>query len=79
MGAVLAFLGSKIGRYVIATAFILMLAGGLYAYIYSKGKTAGKSADEKATIEQQKRIDDAMEHGPRTLDDIDKRLREGKF
>ncbi len=48
-------------------------------FVFHKGEESGKSDDRKATIETQKRIDDADAHGPRTPDDVDKRLRDGKF
>lgn len=51
----------------------------LLMIVFHKGEQAGKADDFKATIETQKRIDDADAHGPRTPDDVDKRLRDGRF
>lgn len=75
MTAILSFLTSKAGLALIgaAAAVLLML------FVFHKGEQAGKADDLKATTDTQRRIDDADARGPRTSDDVDKRLRDGKF
>lgn len=65
-GAGLAVLGA------IGAALLLALA-------FHKGEVAGKADDLKATTQTQRRIDDADAAGPRTPDDVDERLRRGRF
>ena len=79
MGAALsgawAFATSKAGLALIgATAAVILLLG-----VFHKGEQAGKVEDLKATTITQERIDDADAHGPRTPDDVGKRLRDGSF
>ena len=51
--------------------------------IYFEGRSAGGNAahvDQLGkTIETQRSITDADAHGPRTPDDVDRRLRDGSF
>lgn len=75
MAGVFKFFTSGLGLAVlggIGAALLLVLA-------FHKGEVAGKADDLKATTETQKRIDDADAHGPRTPDDVDERLRRGRF
>lgn len=75
MGAFLSFVTSKVGLTLIgaaAAALLLML-------VFHKGEQAGKADDLRSTIKIQERINDADAHGPRTADDVDKRLRDGSF
>ena len=55
-----------------AAVLLLMLA-------FHKGEQAGRAVDLKASVETQRRIEDADARGPRTADDVDKRLRDGSF
>lgn len=62
----------------------LALAGAaaavlLLMLVFHKGEQAGGADDLKASVETQRRIEDADAHGPRTADDVDKRLRDGSF
>ncbi|MCX7360465.1 MAG: hypothetical protein NTV97_01015 [Alphaproteobacteria bacterium] len=77
MGVIAAFVAGNwrwLASLAAAAAAILLLMA-----VFHTGELAGKADDLKATIETQKRIDDADAHGPRTPDDVDKRLRDGKF
>jgi hypothetical protein len=53
------------------------------AWIYLEGRSAGSNAERVdqfgKTIATQRSIFDADAHGPRTPDDVDRRLRDGRF
>lgn len=53
------------------------------AWIYLEGRSAGGTAERVdhlgKTIATQRSIIDADAHGPRTPDDVDRRLRDGSF
>ena len=76
---IIGFLTSRFGLALIGAVAAL----GAIVWIYEEGKDAGATDvlvdDLKATTETQRRIDDADAHGPRTPDDVDKRLRDGRF
>jgi hypothetical protein len=72
---IIGFLTSRLGLAVIGAVVAL----GAIVWVYEEGKDAGHVDDLKATTETQRRIDDADAHGPRTPDDVDKRLRDGRF
>jgi len=72
---IIGFLTSRLGLAVIGAVVAL----GTVVWVYEEGKDAGQVDDLKATTETQRRIDDADAHGPRTPDDVDKRLRDGRF
>jgi hypothetical protein len=67
--------------WLIAGAAVAVLLGA--GAIYLEGRSAGGNAvrvDQLGkTIETQRSITDADAHGPRTPDDVDRRLRDGKF
>ena len=52
-------------------------------WIYVEGRSAGGDAQRvdqlDNTIATQRSITDADAHGPRTPDDVDRRLRDGRF
>lgn len=73
------FLTSPTGRIILAVLAAIALFGGYTLYVYDSGRGAAKTEDLKATIETQKKIDDAQAHGPRTPDAVDQRLRDGSF
>lgn len=62
-----------------AAAATLAVAG----WIYLEGRSAGGNAERVdqlgKTIATQRSITDADAHGPRTPDDVDRRLRDGRF
>ena len=75
----LGFFGTRFGL----AAIVAVVAVGAILWIYEEGKEAGGDAVRadsiEKTIETQRRIDDAEARGPRTPDDVDQRLRDGKF
>ena len=60
------------------TAALAIIAG-----IYLEGRSAGGNAERVdqvgKTLATQRSITDADAHGPRTPDDVDRRLRDGSF
>ena len=60
------------------TAALAIIAG-----IYLEGRSAGGNAERVdqvgKTLATQRSITDADAHGPRTPDDVDRRLRNGSF
>ncbi len=60
------------------TAALAIVAG-----IYLEGRSAGGNAERVdqlgKTLATQRSITDADAHGPRTPDDVDRRLRDGSF
>ena len=60
-------------------AAVLIGAGGIYLEGRSAGGDAMRVDQLDKTIETQRNITDADAHGPRTPDDVDRRLRDGKF
>jgi hypothetical protein len=79
MSGAVAFLTSKAGLALIA---IVIAAGGVF-WIYEEGKGSGQTGVRveqlEKTNETQRKIEDADAHGPRTPDDVDRRLRDGSF
>ncbi len=67
--------------WLVAGACAAVLVGA--AAIYFEGRSAGRNAarvDQLGkTIETQRSITDADAHGPRTPDDVDRRLRDSSF
>ncbi len=78
-GILTAIKGSRVGMYVvIGVAFLwglVLLVGKLMSA--GAAKERGKQMEE--TVETQRRIQDADAAGPRTADDVDRRLRDGTF
>lgn len=61
-------------------AFALVIAvGGIFYWAVGLGESKVEAKDAKATISTQGKIDDAQTAGPRTSDDVDKRLLDHKF
>jgi hypothetical protein len=60
-------------------ASVAMAAAGAAWWFYDAGGDAVRVDHLNRTLETQRRIDDADAHGPRTPDDVDQRLRDGKF
>jgi len=52
---------------------------GVMWWAFSEGKGAARIDNLEKTIATQRSITDADAHGPRTPDDVDRRLRDGKF
>ena len=67
--------------WLIAGAVVAVLLGA--SAIYLEGRSAGGNASRvdqlERTNETQRSITDADAHGPRTPDDVDRRLRDGSF
>jgi len=79
MSGAIAFLTSKLGIALLA----VVAAGGIALFIYDEGKDSGETGVRveqlEKTNETQRKIDDADARGPRTPDDVDRRLRDGSF
>ena len=79
MTSAIAFLTSKLGIALVA----VVAAGGIALLMYDKGRDSGSSEVRveqlEKTNETQRKIEDADAHGPRTPDDVDRRLRDGRF
>jgi hypothetical protein len=73
------FLTSKVGLVLIAVLAVLAVAGVIYFQGRSVGGNAQRVDQLGKTIETQRSITDADAHGPRTPDDVDRRLRDGSF
>jgi hypothetical protein len=58
---------------------ILLLAAGTAWWLYDHGGEVERGRQATRTIERQKDITDADARGPRTPDDVDRRLRDGTF
>jgi hypothetical protein len=71
----IASLRYPLGIAVAATAAAVLLL----VLVFREGKQAGKTEDLERTVKTQERINDADARGPRTPDDVDKRLRDGHF
>jgi len=60
-------------------AALLAIALGAMWWAFSEGKGAARTDNLEKTIATQRSITDADAHGPRTSDDVDRRLRDGSF
>ena len=60
-------------------AALAMIAVGSLWWVFSEGRRAERTETLEKTIATQRRITDADAHGPRTPDDVDRRLRDGSF
>jgi hypothetical protein len=52
---------------------------GAMWWAFSEGRHAARTDNLENTIATQRSITDADAHGPRTPDDVDRRLRDGSF
>lgn len=59
-------------------AIAVLLAGAAW-WLYDAGGDAERGRSAEKTIETQRSITDADARGPRTPDDVDRRLRDGSF
>jgi len=75
----ISFLTSKVGLAVIVVVAVLVAVGWIYLEGRSSGGNAARLDQLGKTIETQRSITDADAHGPRTPDDVDRRLRDGSF
>jgi hypothetical protein len=73
------FLTSKAGLVLIGVVAVLVAVGVIYFQGRSAGGNAARVDQLGKTIENQRSITDADAHGPRTPDDVDRRLRDGRF
>lgn len=62
-----------------AVVLLLVGAGAIYLEGRSSGGNVARVDQLKKTNETQRSITDADAHGPRTPDDVDRRLRDGSF
>ena len=62
----------------IGAALMTMVLGAMW-WAFSEGKDVAHADNLEKTIETQRSIIDADAHGPRTPDDVDRRLRDGSF
>ena len=62
----------------IGVALIVIALAALW-WAFVEGKHAAFTENLGKTIATQRRITDADAHGPRTPDDVDRRLRDGSF
>jgi hypothetical protein len=60
-------------------ATLMAIALSAMWWAFSEGKGAARTDSLKKTIATQRSITDADAHGPRTPDDVDRRLRDGSF
>ena len=65
----------KLAPYIALTA---LLAGSAW-WLYDAGGDVERGRAVEKTIEIQRSITDADARGPRTSDDVDQRLRDGRF
>lgn len=75
----IAFLTSKLGIALVAATAALIAVGMIYFQGHSAGGDAARVDQLGKTIEIQRSIIDADAAGPRTPDDVDRRLRDGNF
>jgi hypothetical protein len=62
----------------IGASLTTIALGGMW-WAFSEGKDAARTDTLEKTIATQRSIIDADAHGPRTPDDVDRRLRDGSF
>ena len=60
-------------------AVLMTIVLGAMWWAFSEGKGAARTDNLEKTIANQRSITDADAHGPRTPDDVDRRLRDGSF
>lgn len=74
-----AFKGSKFVAYALAALAVAGAVVLVLARAFGAGRAAEKAEQLERTNETQRRIQDADAAGPRTADDVDKRLSDGTF
>jgi hypothetical protein len=62
----------------IGATLITIVLGAMW-WAFSEGKSTARTDTLEKTIATQRSITDADAHGPRTPDDVDRRLRDGSF
>jgi hypothetical protein len=62
----------------IGTALTAIVLGAMW-WAFGEGKGAARTDNLGKTIATQRSITDADAYGPRTPDDVDRRLRDGSF
>lgn len=62
----------------LGVALTVIVLGGVW-WAFSEGKYAMRTETLEKTIATQRSITDADASGPRTPDDVDRRLRDGSF
>ena len=62
----------------IGAALLTIALGGMW-WAFSEGRDAARADNLEKTIATQRSITDADARGPRTPDDVDRRLRDGSF
>ena len=62
----------------IGGALVTIVLGAMW-WAFGEGKSAARTDTLEKTIATQRSITDADAHGPRTPDDVDRRLRDGSF
>ena len=60
-------------------ATLMTIVLGAMWWAFSEGKRTARTDNLEKTISTQRSITDADAHGPRTPDDVDRRLRDGSF
>ncbi len=70
---------SGIWQKVILAAALIGAVVLVLARVFGAGKAAQRFEQLQDTVETQRRIQDADAAGPRTADDVDRRLRDGTF
>jgi len=75
VGALLAGIWGKIAAGAAIVGGLLLVIGRLK----KAGKDEARVEQEAATMAAQRRMQDAHDRGPHTGDDVDQRLRDGKF
>lgn len=65
-------------KVVIGAALLTMVLGAMW-WSFGEGKDAARSDTLKKIFETQRSIIDADARGPRTSDDVERRLRDGSF
>lgn len=66
------------GKLMIGAALVTIVLGAMW-WAFSEGKHTARADNLEKTIATQRSITDADAHGPRTSDDVDRRLRDGSF
>ena len=62
----------------IGGALVIIVLGAMW-WAFGEGKDVERADTLEKTIATQRSIIDADAHGPRTPDDVDRRLRDGSF
>jgi hypothetical protein len=60
-------------------AIVVTMTVGSVWWAFNEGRSAARTESLEKGIATQRRITDADAHGPRTPDDVERRLRDGSF